>query len=122
MGVLQHQIGELKIAASPPPNPIAGDGGLRRTSPWATEQLGPVGMLAAKPTILCMMHAEQQILWDPLTGEGLCVLGPQRKGSGNLTTTTLSARCRAASRAVACSQGSLAVWAGKQRSITSHPR
>lgn len=39
--------------------------------------------------MLCMMHAEQQILWTPsrARGSGLCVLGPQRKWSGNLTTT-----------------------------------
>lgn len=109
MGVLQHQIGELKIAASPPPNPIAGDGGLRRTRPRATEQLGPVGMLAAKPTNIVHDARGAADLVDPFTGEGLCVLGPQRKGSGNLTTTTTppSARCRAASRAIACS---LAMW------------
>lgn len=50
MEVLQHQIGELKIAASPPPNPIPGDGGLRRTGAWAPEQLGQVDKLGAKPT------------------------------------------------------------------------
>lgn len=98
MGVLQHQIGELKIAASPPPNPIAGDGGVRRTRSWATEQLGPVGMLEAKPTNMVHDARGEADLVEPLVGEGLCVLGPQRKGSGNLTTTTTttSAQCRAA--------------------------
>lgn len=59
MEVLQHQIGELKIVASPPPLVTAGSVGL---AAWVTEQLGPADWKRS-PQMLCRTHAEQQILW-----------------------------------------------------------
>lgn len=53
-------------------------------------------MVEAKPTNIVHDARGAADLVDPSTSEGLCVMGPQRKSTGSLTTTP-SARCRAAS-------------------------